>query len=103
MNGWFRTAADEDSAFTEAVQIRDTIAPLLIEEASRRITLADQAALAERLEKVRKTRESKAAFDFIWACWDLHAYFADIGKVGLLNTLYLSIMDVCTTYVSEKL
>ncbi|WP_328393333.1 FadR/GntR family transcriptional regulator [Nocardia sp. NBC_00416] len=103
MNGWFRTAADQDSAFNEAVQIRDAIAPLLIEEVLRRITLADQDALAEHLEHVRRTRTSGTVSDFVWACWALHARLADMGKGVLLNTLYLSIMDVGTSYVRTEL
>ena len=69
----------------------------------RGYTLADQDALAERLKRVHRTRESGAVSDFVWACWDLHAYLADMGKGVLLNTLYLSIMDVGTTYVRAKL
>ncbi|MFJ9368644.1 FadR/GntR family transcriptional regulator [Nocardia sp. NPDC101769] len=103
MNGWFRTAADEDAAFAEAVQIRDAIAPLLIEEALRRITRADRDALAENLERVRHTRDSGSVSDFVRACWDLHACLADLGKGVLLNALYLSIMDVGTTYLLTKL
>ncbi|WP_235747617.1 FadR/GntR family transcriptional regulator [Nocardia coffeae] len=103
MNGWFRTAADDDSAFAESVQIRDAIAPLLIDEVLRCYTLADQEALAEHLARVHRAQESNVVSDYIWAAWDLHAYLADLGKGGLLNTLYLSIMDVGTTYLRAKL
>ena len=103
MNGWFRTAADDDSAFAESVQIRDAIAPLLIEEALHSIAPADHVALAQRLAEVRATRASGVVSDFIWACWELHAYLAELGKGVLLNTLYLSIMDVGTSYLRAKL
>jgi DNA-binding FadR family transcriptional regulator len=99
MNGWFRAAAGDHAAFAEAVQIRDAIAPLLIEEALRRMTLTDQESLAERLWEVRRARNSGAVSDFVWACWELHAYLAGIGKGLLLDTLYLSIMDVGTSYL----
>ncbi|AHH18568.1 putative transcriptional regulator [Nocardia nova SH22a] len=103
MNGWFRAAADDSSAFAESVQIRDAIAPLLIDEVLRCYTLADQDALAERLAQVHRAQESGTISDFVWAGWELHAYIADLGKGGLLNTLYLSIMDVGTTYLRAKL
>ncbi|MQY22277.1 FadR/GntR family transcriptional regulator [Nocardia macrotermitis] len=103
MNGWFRAAADDDSAFAESVRIRDAIAPLLIDEVLRCYTLADQDALAERLDRVRRAEAAGSISDFVWTCWELHAYIADLGKGGLLNTLYLSIMDVGTTYLRAKL
>lgn len=37
------------------------------------------------------------------AYWELHAYFAELGKGVLLNTLYLSIMDLGTGYLRAKL
>ncbi|MGY0499281.1 FadR/GntR family transcriptional regulator [Nocardia sp. FBN12] len=103
MNGWFRAAADDESAFAEAVQIRDAIAPLLVEEVLRQMTLADQQALEERLWEVRRARNSQAVSDFIWAGWALHEYIAGIGKRQLLDTLYLSIMDVGTSYLRAVL
>lgn len=103
MNGWFRAAAGDHAAFVEAVQIRDAIAPLLIEEALRQMTLADQEAFSERLWEVRRAKNSGAVSDFVWACWELHAYLAGIGKGLLLDTLYLSIMDVGVSYLRAVL
>ncbi|MDJ0396396.1 FCD domain-containing protein [Rhodococcus sp. G-MC3] len=103
MNGWFRAAADDSYAFAEAVQIRDAIAPLLVDEVLRQMTLDDQDVLAERLWEVRRARNSLAVSDFIWACWALHQYVAGIGKSQLLDTLYLSIMDVGTSYLRAVL
>ena len=42
MNGWFRSAASDYSALDEAIQIRDALAPLLVDEVLARITDADQ-------------------------------------------------------------
>lgn len=103
MNGWFRAAAGDYEAFAEAVQIRDAIAPLLIEEALRQMTLADQEIFDDRLWEVRRTRNSAAVSDFVWACWELHAHLAGIGKGVLLDTLYLSIMDVGVSYLRAVL
>ncbi|WP_225929025.1 FadR/GntR family transcriptional regulator [Rhodococcus opacus] len=103
MNGWFRAAAGDHAAFAEAVQIRDAIAPLLIEEALRQMTLADQETFSERLWEVRRARNSAATSDFVWACWELHAHLAGIGKGILLDTLYLSIMDVGVSYLRAVL
>jgi DNA-binding FadR family transcriptional regulator len=103
MNGWFRAAAGDQSAFDEATRIRDAIAPLLIGEVLKAMTLSDREALREHLWEVRRTRNSGAVSDFIWACWELHAYVAGIGKGVLLDTLYLSIMDVGTSYLRAVL
>ena len=45
MNGWFRSAASDYSALDEAIQIRDALAPLLVDEVLARITDADQRVL----------------------------------------------------------
>lgn len=103
MNGWFRAAAGDDSAFAEAIQIRDAIAPLLIEGALQQLSLTDQRVLSDRLWEVRRTRNSGTVSAFVWACWELHAYVAGIGKGLLLDTLYLSIMDVGTSYLRAVL
>ncbi|MGW4395207.1 FCD domain-containing protein [Amycolatopsis nivea] len=59
--------------------------------------------LAERLERVRRTRDAHEVAEFVSAYWELHAYFAELGKGVLLNTLYLSIMDLGTGYLRAKL
>nr|WP_296767107.1 FCD domain-containing protein [Rhodococcus sp. (in: high G+C Gram-positive bacteria)] len=99
MNGWFRAAADDESAFTETVQIRNAIAPLLIDEVMREMTLSDQETFSDLLWEIRRARNSDATSDFIWACWNMHAHLAGIGKAILLSTLYLSIMDVGVSYI----
>nr|WP_296774427.1 FCD domain-containing protein [Rhodococcus sp. (in: high G+C Gram-positive bacteria)] len=103
MSGWFRTAAGDRAAFVEAIQIRDAIAPLLIEEVLRQITLADEDAFTARLWEVRRARNSEAVSDFIVACRELHAHLAGIGKGVLLGSLYLSIIDVGVSYLRSLL
>ncbi|MFD9661458.1 FCD domain-containing protein [Rhodococcus sp. NPDC059968] len=60
-------------------------------------------AFAQLIWEVRRTRNSQAVSDFVWACWELHAYLAGIGKGLLLDTLYLSIMDVGVSYLRAVL
>ena len=103
MNGWFREAAADRSALTESIQIRDALAPLLVDEALARITADDQAALDRLMDVLRESRESRDVSEFVWAAWNVHEYFAGIGSNQLLNSLYLSIMDVGTSHLRARL
>jgi DNA-binding FadR family transcriptional regulator len=103
MNGWFRSAASEYSALDESIQIRDALAPLLVDEALARITADDQRALNDLLSEVQRTRDAHDVVEFAWAAWSVHEYFAGIGRSQLLDSLYLSIMDVGTSHLRARL
>ena len=103
MNGWFRSAASDYSALDEAIQIRHALAPLLVDEVLARITDADQRVLNGLLIEVRRTRDAHDLLGFIWAVWNVHEHFAGIGRSQLLNSLYLSIMDVGTSHLRARL
>ncbi|MGO9355986.1 MAG: FadR/GntR family transcriptional regulator [Mycobacterium sp.] len=103
MNGWFRSAASDYSALDEAIQIRDALAPLLVDEVLARISDADRRVLNGLLIEVRRTRDAHDQLGFIWAAWNIHEYFAGIGRSQLLNSLYLSIMDVGTSHLRARL
>ncbi|GAA3710721.1 hypothetical protein GCM10022238_27040 [Gordonia hankookensis] len=103
MNGWFRAAAANSSSLPESIQIRDALAPLLVAEALAALTDTDLQALDERLADVRRTHDSGDLSGFVWAAWNVHEYFAGIGSSQLLNSLYLSIMDVGTSHLQARL
>ena len=103
MNGWFRSAASDYSALDEAIQIRDALASLLVDEVLARITDADQSDLNALLIEVRRTRDAHDLVAFVWAIWNVHEHFAGIGRSQLLNSLYLSIMDVGTSHLRARL
>ena len=75
MNGWFRAAASEYSALDEAIQIRDALAPLLVDEVLARITDADQRVLNGLVLEVRRTRDAHDLVGFVWAVWNVHELF----------------------------
>ena len=103
MNGWFRSAASDYSALDEAIQIRDALAPLLVDEVLARITDADQDDLNALVLEVRRTRDAHDLVGFVWAVWNVHEHFAGVGRNQLLNSLYLSIMDVGTSHLRARL
>ncbi|WP_241261396.1 FadR/GntR family transcriptional regulator [Dietzia sp. KRD202] len=102
MNGWFRAAVDDDTAFDEAVRIRDAIAGLIIEDALQNMTSNDDDAFQVALGHVRSRRREGDPGAFLTACWNLHADLAAKCSGELLRSLYLSIMDVGTNYVRAK-
>lgn len=103
MNGWFRSAASDYSALDESIQIRDALAPLLVAEVLARVTDTDQRVLNELMIEVRRTRDTHDLIGFVWAVWNVHEHFAGIGRSQLLDSLYLSIMDVGTSHLRARL
>lgn len=103
MNGWFRSAASDYAALDESIQIRDALAPLLVDEALARITEADCRTFGELLAEVQRARAAHDVVGFIWAVWNVHEHFAGIGRSQLLDSLYLSIMDVGTSHLRARL
>ncbi|MFC9789860.1 FadR/GntR family transcriptional regulator [Rhodococcus sp. NPDC127528] len=103
MNGWFRSATRSDSSLAESIRIRDALAPLLVDEALAQITEADQGTLDKLMSEVRRTRDRHDISGFVWAAWDVHEHFAGIGRNSLLDSLYLSVMDVGTSHLRARL
>lgn len=103
MTGWFRSAAADGSALGESIAIRDSLAPLLVSEVLKEFSDDDEHKLRDLLDTVRSTRDNRELPEFIWAAWNVHEYFAGIGANALLNSLYLSIMDVGTSHLRAHL
>lgn len=103
MNGWFRAAPADGSALGESIQIRDALAPLLVAEVLAAIDDRDLRELRARVDDLRRTRAKNDLSGFVWAAWHVHEYFAGIGSSQLLNSLYLSIMDVGTSHLRAHL
>ncbi len=103
MNGWFRSAAADSAALRQSIQIRDALAPLLVSEVLDALTDDDLSEFDTLLLELRRTRTGRDVGAFIWATWNVHEYFAGIGNSQLLNSLYLSIMDVGTSHLRARL
>ncbi|WP_244882504.1 FadR/GntR family transcriptional regulator [Gordonia desulfuricans] len=103
MNGWFRSAAEDSSALAESIQIRDAIAPLVVTEALSMLTDDDVREMRTRVDHMRRTRDEHDISGFVWAAWHVHEHLASVGHSQLLNSLYLSIMDVGTSHLRAQL
>ncbi|MGV9711604.1 FCD domain-containing protein [Gordonia sp. NPDC003424] len=103
MNGWFREAAGDATALPESIQIRDALAPLLVSEVMPNLTDDDIAAFNDLLSDVHRAHDAHDVAGFIWAAWNVHEHFAGLGRSQLLDSLYLSIMDVGTSHVRAHL
>lgn len=103
MNSWFRSAASDSAALGESIAIRDALAPMLVDEVLAGITDDDQDALDALAREVSRTRDGGDVAAFIWAVWNVHERFAQLGRSQLLDSLYLSIMDVGTSHLRAQL
>lgn len=103
MNSWFRSATGDDSALANAMAIRGALAPLLVAEVLAAITEDDLRDLTLLLALVHRESDRGDVIEFIWAGWNLHAKLAGITRNALLEALYLSTMDVATSYLRSRL
>lgn len=103
MNSWFRSATRNGSALANAMEIRGALAPLLVSEVLAEITEADLRELDLLLALLHRESERADVIEFIWAAWNLHAKIAGIASNALLEALYLSTMDVATSYLRAQL
>lgn len=103
MNSWFRAATGNDGALENAMAIRGALAPLLAAEVLASVTEADLAELEVRLALVHREHERGDVIEYVWAAWNLHAKVASISSNALLEALYLSTMDVATSFLRTKL
>lgn len=98
MNGWFRdAAAGGDDMLRESLEIRNALAPLLVSEVFARLSDDDLADFDGLLDDLHRSREARDVTGFIWAAWNVHERFASLGRSQLLDSLYVSIMDVGTS------
>ena len=103
MNSWFRAATGNAGALGNAMEIRGALAPLLAAEVLASIADADQADLDVRLALLHREHERGDVIEYVWAAWNLHAKIASISTNALLEALYLSTMDVATSFLRSKL
>lgn len=103
MNSWFRSAASDSAALPESIAIRDSLAPLLVDEVLAGLTADDLSNLDALAHEVTRTRDDGDVSAFVWAVWNVHERFAQLGRSQLLDSLYLSIMDVGTSHLRAQL
>ena len=103
MNSWFRAASGNADALDNAMSIRGALAPLLAAEVLASITDARQRELELQLALLHREHERGDVIEYVWAAWNLHAKVAGISTNALLEALYLSTMDVATSFLRTTL
>ncbi|MFD9664134.1 FadR/GntR family transcriptional regulator [Rhodococcus sp. NPDC059968] len=89
-------AAEGDVA--DAVRIRDTLDPLLIEDALEHSSAADIARMRVALAVMQEAVDAGDATGFVRANWDLHAAIARVSPNGILKSIYLSLLDLIESH-----
>ena len=82
-----------EAAVADAIRIRNTLDPLLIEDALWHASPADLAVLRDCLEPMAAAAASGDAAAFVHANWQLHAQIAAISPSQLLRALYSSLLE----------
>ena len=83
-----------EAAVADAIRIRNTLDPLLIEDALWHASPADLAVLRDCLEPMAAAVASGDPAAFVHANWQLHAQIAAISPSQLLRTLYSSLLEI---------
>ena len=83
-----------EAAVADAIRIRNTLDPLLIEDALWHASPADLAILRDCLEPMAAAVASGDPAAFVHANWQLHAQIAAISPSQLLRTLYSSLLEI---------
>ena len=84
---------------TDAIRTRDALEPLMLQDAARNIT---ERGIHEAREIVtRMSRLVESPEEFFCADWELHRKLAEFSHNEILNTVYLSLLDILRTHVSS--
>jgi DNA-binding FadR family transcriptional regulator len=81
----------DDAPFTDCLEVRNALEPLVCREAAAHCRPADAKALRATIVKMQKQTQNPAAF--LHLNWDLHRRMAKMGRNAPLKTLYLTLMD----------
>lgn len=84
----------QEADVANAVRIRDSLDPLLIEDALWHASPADIAGLREHITAMEKAVGDADPVAFVHANWRLHAAIAAISPNVLLGSLYTSLLDL---------
>jgi len=78
----------------DAIRIRNSLDPLLIEDALWHASPADLAAVRDCLEPMAAAAADGDPAAFVHANWQLHAQIAAISPSQLLRALYCSLLEI---------
>ena len=92
-------ALDEAAtSVADAVRLRDALDPLLIEDALRHSSTADMTAMRHELGRMRTAVADQDGIAFIHANWALHARIARVTPNAMLQSLYLSLLEIIESH-----
>jgi DNA-binding FadR family transcriptional regulator len=88
-------ALDEDAAsVAEAIRLRNTLDPLLVEDALQHAADADIAAMRAHLERMEAAADGRDVIAFVHANWALHARIARTSPSQILRSFYLGLLEL---------
>jgi DNA-binding FadR family transcriptional regulator len=80
-----------DAPFTDCLEVRNALEPLVCREASRRCRPRDEKALRQIIDEMERHTDDPG--EFLRLNWDLHRRLARMGANAPLRTLYLTLLD----------
>ncbi|MFE6887999.1 FadR/GntR family transcriptional regulator [Streptomyces sp. NPDC057694] len=87
----------------DAVRIRDTLDPLLIDDALWHASPADIAGLHQHVTAMEEAAHEDDPVAFVHANWRLHAAIAAISPNTLLGSLYVGLLDLIESHTLSVL
>jgi DNA-binding GntR family transcriptional regulator len=97
------TLDSSQTAVTEAIRIRKSLDPLLIEDALWHASPADLAVLRERLAPMADAVASHDPIAFVHANWQLHAEIAAISPNQMLRSIYGTLLAIIESHTLSVL
>jgi DNA-binding FadR family transcriptional regulator len=97
------TLDSSQTAVTEAIRIRKSLDPLLIEDALWHASPADLAVLRERLAPMADAVASLDPIAFVHANWQLHAEIAAISPNQMLRSIYGTLLAIIESHTLSVL
>ena len=80
-----------DAPFTDCLEVRNALEPLVCREAARHCRPRDEKVLRQFVEEMAKHTSEPA--EFLRVNWDLHRRLARMSANAPLRTLYLTLLD----------
>lgn len=84
----------ETSTVDDAMRVRDSLEPQLVDDAVNHGSLKDVEALWAIIDLMRTAVEAGTAKSFLEANWSLHRRIAEITPNQLLRSIYLNLMSI---------
>lgn len=86
------------TSVADAVRLRDALDPLLVEDALRHASAEDVTAMRHELERMSQAVADLDGTAFIHANWALHARIAGVSPNAMLQSFYLSLLEIIESH-----